>query len=102
MPLCCMVISLLGFGHSRDGLHESNVVTKTFVVEDAGPPPDDLESILSENSIESVDTFVDKPSNRYGLSKSQLGLAKKKVSLNVINFLRYIQCYSATQCFFFP
>lgn len=61
---------------SRDGLHESNVVTKTFVVDDSGPPPDDLDSLLSEPS--EVETFMDRPSTKYGLSKTQLGLAKKK------------------------
>lgn len=30
---------------ARDGLRESNVVTKTFIVDDAGPPPDDIDEI---------------------------------------------------------
>ena len=32
----------------RDGLRESNIVTKTFVVDDAGPPDEnvDLESLI--------------------------------------------------------
>ncbi|KAI0229763.1 hypothetical protein LSAT2_019813 [Lamellibrachia satsuma] len=32
---------------SRDELHESNVVTKTFIVDDVGPPSDDVDSLFN-------------------------------------------------------
>lgn len=31
----------------RDELHESNVVTKTFIVDDVGPPSDDVDSLFN-------------------------------------------------------
>ena len=50
---CGFIILLL----YRDGLQESNVVTKTFTVDDIGPPDDDVDVdsfFQAEEDVESV------------------------------------------------
>ena len=62
---------ILIFFFCRDGLHESNVVTKTFMVEDVGPPGEhDLESL----DLGSTDWRETRPSTAKGK------FTKKKVS----------------------
>ena len=67
---CIFVFCLLCY---RDGLHESNVVTKTFQVEDVGPPDED--SSLLDVDIDPWADNVPKTSKSYLRS----GLNKKKV-----------------------
>ncbi|KAK2142740.1 hypothetical protein LSH36_919g01024 [Paralvinella palmiformis] len=61
---------------ARDGLHESNVVTKTFQVEDVGPPDDD--SSLLDVDVDPWADDVPKTSKSYLRS----GLNKKKKNMH--------------------
>jgi len=77
---------LIDFYFNRDGLHESNVVTKTFQVEDVGPPDDD--SSLLDVDVDPWADDVPKTSKSYLRS----GLNKKKVSKPNNNFAHIILC----------
>ena len=60
------------FACRRDGLRESNVVTKTFQVDDAGPPSDDPDEMLARDGLAGGKHFQPNE-NDYRPIRSSLG-----------------------------
>ena len=77
------VVLHFSYNLCRDGLQESNVVTKTFTVDDVGPPPDDID-------LDEIDLTPDFDSSYRPPSRSKRPSSasrKKVISYMTVNFV---------------
>ena len=64
----------------RDELHESNIVTKAFIVDDVGPPSDDIDSLYNDEKDEDENGLL-VPTQSL---KQPYTANKKKVTINLL------------------